>query len=263
MRGATGLHFVKVGDIAFQSTLPIRGATLREFLDLMVKRFQSTLLMRGATDGSSCRSSADRFQSTLLIRGATTCYGRLICCARRFQSTLLIRGATTRPAGVPDGSCGFQSTLLMRGATSFMALRSVASVFQSTLLMRGATCILCLHDGTHAISIHAPHARSDLTADRMAVLAGIISIHAPHARSDCRHREVRQLRRPYFNPRSSCEERRPSSRCPNSCRLSIHAPHARSDAGLSMLPGDWRGFQSTLLMRGATSSRSLPPCCRY
>ena len=56
-----------------------------------------------------------------------------------------------------------------------------------------------------------------------------ISIHAPHARSDF---SACPLRPPgaYFNPRSSCEERRARQ---DACR----------DAGQ---------FQSTLLMRGAT-----------
>ena len=57
------------------------------------------------------------------------------------------------------------------------------------------------------ISIHAPHARSDVKEKHLAKLGEIISIHAPHARSDpCwrgRHNGCQ-----YFNPRSSCEERR-------------------------------------------------------
>ena len=57
----------------------------------------------------------------------------------------------------------------------------------------------------------------------------------------------------YFNPRSSCEERRDAGnhRVPEA-GISIHAPHARSDGlrhGLGVLA---RQFQSTLLMRGAT-----------
>ena len=57
----------------------------------------------------------------------------------------------------------------------------------------------------------------------------LISIHAPHARSDARRLLAHGVRR-YFNPRSSCEERRP------------FAPLTSSHCG----------FQSTLLMRGAT-----------
>ena len=63
------------------------------------------------------------------------------------------------------------------------------------------------------ISIHAPHARSD--GARLSVKKNlIISIHAPHARSDLSP-QAENLPNPYFNPRSSCEERpwTLSSRC--------------------------------------------------
>ena len=58
----------------------------------------------------------------------------------------------------------------------------------------------------------------------------------------------------YFNPRSSCEERR-AVRMVNRVGdflISIHAPHARSD--LERVADRYRihRFQSTLLMRGAT-----------
>ena len=102
----------------------------------------------------------------------------------------------------------FQSTLLMRGATERQKRRAEeARKFQSTLLMRGATARQCREDQRQRkISIHAPHARSDLTDYR----AGQRSL--------------------YFNPRSSCEER-PELRRNKvlSLDISIHAPHARSD----------------------------------
>ena len=122
----------------------------------------------------------------------------------------------------------FQSTLLMRGATAPVYRSELKGKFQSTLLMRGATShqsISGCHDG---ISIHAPHARSD----------------------DHRAPVVQSIR--YFNPRSSCEERRAYISLERSfCIISIHAPHARSDTmwGTSQ---DIFLFQSTLLMRGAT-----------
>ena len=56
----------------------------------------------------------------------------------------------------------FQSTLLMRGATStYPPLCVRLKKFQSTLLMRGATDAYGKGPGWYAISIHAPHARSD------------------------------------------------------------------------------------------------------
>ena len=56
----------------------------------------------------------------------------------------------------------------------------------------------------------------------------------------------------HFNPRSSCEERRPLHDDRGQLQhISIHAPHARSDAtsGNALV---LTKFQSTLLMRGAT-----------
>ena len=56
-----------------------------------------------------------------------------------------------------------------------------------------------------------------------------ISIHAPHARSDIR--STNSTHHQYnFNPRSSCEERRVLPVVLSvSFTISIHAPHARSD----------------------------------
>ena len=66
-----------------------------------------------------------------------------------------------------------------------------------------------------AISIHAPHARSDPDAQSQA-LHRAISIHAPHARSDMMStRSARTSSN--FNPRSSCEER-PGRLSPNGNR---------------------------------------------
>ena len=78
------------------------------------------------------------------------------------------------------------------------------------------------------ISIHAPHARSD-SAEEKHHEHGQISIHAPHARSDATAARAQTDKR-YFNPRSSCEERLLTA-----SRISATV-----------------GFQSTLLMRGAT-----------
>ena len=84
---------------------------------------------------------------------------------------------------------------------------------------------------TRHISIHAPHARSDPGQVRLSDAYGQISIHAPHARSDHHRLSTCPLRQQFqstllmrgatrracrtarssshFNPRSSCEERRP------------------------------------------------------
>ena len=104
------------------------------------------------------------------------------------------------------------------------------------------------------ISIHAPHARSDAALESSDFSAQI-SIHAPHARSDSRTARITRCARLNFNPRSSCEERpfaavdeageqvhfNPRS----SCEERQHPEEHRC--------GQVRRFQSTLLMRGATS----------
>ena len=83
---------------------------------------------------------------------------------------------------------------------------------------------------TFEISIHAPHAGSDLSI-RYPAVDSLISIHAPHAGSDPQRRQPGSSRH-YFNPRSQCGERRNES-------------YTYSVNGT---------FQSTLPMRGATWS---------
>ena len=172
----------------------------------------------------------------------------------------------------------FQSTLLMRGATSWSPRRQSRRYFnprssceerQPMVAPRGVERYISIH-APHArsdilnvtplpgryISIHAPHARSDICPGLLIRLAPI-SIHAPHARSDhCRpHGDTRGN---YFNPRSSCEER--LARCRQDAArqvISIHAPHARSDMRSRQSAVRQGGFQSTLLMRGATFMPSL------
>jgi len=79
----------------------------------------------------------------------------------------------------------FQSTPLTRGATSASVSTIFVDIpFQSTPLTRGATSFLVPVDtAIGAISIHAPHARSDSALGWGQAYHGI-SIHAPHARSD-------------------------------------------------------------------------------
>ena len=126
--------------------------------------------------------------------------------------------------------------------------RCSVDIFQSTLLMRGATVAVTVNVKS-LISIHAPHARSDIRDSYEYVMTknfnprssceerrrqqGPRSIQQDfNPRSSCEERHgllgpVRLSK--YFNPRSSCEERRHRRR--DRCReaISIHAPHARSD----------------------------------
>ena len=82
--------------------------------------------------------------------------------------------------------------------------------------------------GLYRISIHAPHARSDHECNFYDRAHGYFN-----PRSSCEERRLRSrsgyLRR-HFNPRSSCEERPPGKllECAD-LPISIHAPHARSD----------------------------------
>ena len=123
-----------------------------------------------------------------------------------FQSTLLMRGATTMARAGTKPTCNFNPR---------------SSCEERRRRRRGARHLTL-------ISIHAPHARSDVEYGLIGKWYAI-SIHAPHARSDV------PLRSMIFTS-----------------RISIHAPHARSD----FLSVGWEGlmikFQSTLLMRGAT-----------
>ena len=129
--------------------------------------------------------------------------------------------------------------------------------FQSTLLMRGATKQSSAAAVLLDISIHAPHARSDAPRQAAHARKARISIHAPHARSDT-SRRTSGRRMANFNPRSSCEERRPLRRnMADAVVISIHAPHARSDDIRKALSDLIKEFQSTLLMRGATVFAAL------
>ena len=102
------------------------------------------------------------------------------------------------------------------------------------------------------ISIHAPHARSDLLPK---LHRGFYQHFNP--RSSCEerrmvHGSIGSMF--HFNPRSSCEERPYSSETSAATSaISIHAPHARSDDSLEEAAAVMLEFQSTLLMRGATA----------
>ena len=126
----------------------------------------------------------------------------------------------------------FQSTHLMRGATLLTTSARQTDLFQSTHLMRGATGIGIDFFNKYHISIHAPHARCDCWLKRAAEELAYFN---PRTSCEVRPRSPRNVRSGrHFNPRTSCEVRllvKKSSR-----RISL--------------------FQSTHLMRGATSQSS-------
>ncbi len=147
---------------------------------------------------------------------------------RPFQSTLLMRGATLPPTRSlraplnfnPRSSCEERQSggRLQRISRHFNPRSSceerhlgglnkrIHILFQSTLLMRGATTQGAAERRPCDISIHAPHARSDMDSKATKPYPQI-SIHAPHARSDHASHNL-QCQANDFNPRSSCEERR-------------------------------------------------------
>ena len=143
--------------------------------------------------------------------------------------------------------------------------------------MRGATTVI--KDNlieVYDISIHAPHARSDIVDARVdivksrfqstllmrgatntfAMVGAIVMDFNP--RSSCEERPVswsRSLLILYFNPRSSCEERRCRGR--RCARNPYFNPRSSCEERRALKPELMTGavtFQSTLLMRGATSA---------
>ena len=253
--------------------------------------------MRGATTSIKSSGFAPKFQSTLLMRGATSCRGgrhrghdisihapharsdRLTAPPRSQRghfnprSSCEERPATTSCMDAVDSRI-FQSTLLMRGATCasidlFLCLRA----FQSTLLMRGATARLPYSYQAFRISIHAPHARSDVLPDHRWPRRAYFN-----PRSSCEERPTKSqlsglkgifqstllmrgatLTVPMtiaptidFNPRSSCEERRTASASTRSRADFNPRSSCEERRGVISLKTADRIFQSTLLMRGAT-----------
>ena len=110
--------------------------------DLKTKRhtFQSTLPMRGATGRTGWKIGSVLFQSTLPMRGATS------DCLRTTRSRWNFN---------PHSPCGERLLLFVR--------MYFGTLFQSTLPMRGATHVYALCRDFKDISIHTPHAGSDLS----------------------------------------------------------------------------------------------------
>ena len=166
------------------------------------------------------------FQSTLLMRGATRLHHlrlrrryfnpRSSCEERRAAVTptcITARISIHAPHARSDDRClpsaasitNFNPRSSCEERRMAAYIQQACKEFQSTLLMRGATPPACAANPHQHISIHAPHARSDVQ-DRHRQILFRISIHAPHARSDLEpHHRVALI------------------------GISIHAPHARSD----------------------------------
>ena len=164
-----------------------------------------------------------------------------------------MRGATGRVIRIEPAYHCFNPRPSCEGRPAIQATSDALGQFQSTPLMRGATRIRRRGNALEVVSIHAPHARGDLTSwtasrprscfnprpsceGRLGRRDGggdraRVSIHAPHARGDSSSWPPPSSRS-CFNPRPSCEGRHRTD------RTNIH-PSV---------------FQSTPLMRGATKT---------
>ena len=165
---------------------------------------------------------------------------RILLITPIFQSTLLMRGATRQAAVLSTARCDFNPrSSCEERHLHIRNTREIKFLFQSTLLMRGATRAQHKSYGQlQAISIHAPHARSDTRLLNRRVGRWRISIHAPHARSD-----TLTLNRAWRGDLFQSTLLMRGATCSQVCLQEKHLQ-----------------FQSTLLMRGATRGRSQDSC---
>ena len=175
-----------------------------------------------------------QFQSTPLMRGATSCGDRTTRATTGFNPRPSCEGRRARKSAFHSRG-RFNPRPSCEGRPDGMHTHSSFSQFQSTPLMRGATTSSARPCRAAPVSIHAPHARGDLSA-HPAALPLDVSIHAPHARGDWLVFAARDV--PV---------------------VSIHAPHARGDGSCETKLIALLKFQSTPLMRGATTRLGLTP----
>ena len=153
------------------------------------------------------------FQSTLLMRGATSCevcragecnFNPRSSCEERLGN--IISCYTRNRDFNPRSSCEERLDRQIRSLIEYISIHApharsdVIPLRDIIRDVRSSHFRAMLH-----ISIHAPHARSDHSLLCNSNFSSI-SIHAPHARSDL-HRYGCLHHCSYFNPRSSCEER--------------------------------------------------------
>ena len=146
----------------------------------------------------------------------------------------------------------FQSTLPMRGATRpVFPLAASRTHFNPRSPCGERPAFLHRHCIRKDFNPRSPCGERLLPAPRSSCGAPI-SIHAPHAGSDLPFRAVFSTGAD-FNPRSPCGERLDAGDHPDRPRISIHAPHAGSDVRPILRSDRAVQFQSTLPMRGATA----------
>ena len=191
-------------------------------------KFQSTLPMRGATNNGDFT-----YQWASNFNPRSPC-GERLCPTH--SGIIFVDFNPRSPCGerhlapkVKITVAIFQSTLPMRGATEVTTDNAQYLVFQSTLPMRGATMFKKYAKPLTDISIHAPHAGSDLFV--------CILLSPPrhfNPRSPCGERLFGTFPKvPDFIFQSTLPMRGATARTLQSlsrCLISIHAPHAGSDS---------------------------------
>ena len=189
----------------FQSTLPTRGATVSGCTREILFTFQSTLPTRGATGVSMIRWISRLFQSTLPTRGATH-QGRETGDAAAVSIHAPHAGSDASSTRTPPTLSGFnprsprgerpqtQARSLGRESRGFnprspRGERLFGQIFKQALhgfnprSPRGERHKRMMPYVGIVVSIHAPHAGSDLHLGLVIPVAEV-SIHAPHAGSD-------------------------------------------------------------------------------
>ena len=139
--------------------------------------------MRGATAFALCFYISDKFQSTHPMRGATCNIG-VKNVTTQFQSTHPMRGATV-PRPLSGDGRGYFNPRTPCEVRQYMKTRWIhIQTFQSTHPMRGATgfSYIPVQQGYH-FNPRTPCEVRPTTARDIRYIA-IISIHAPHARCD-------------------------------------------------------------------------------
>ena len=220
-----------MGDISIHAP-HARSDTTTQYI-VLCKLFQSTLLMRGATSALAWSSSSIRY-----FNPRSSCEERLdsihICC-------IFIKHFN------PRSSCEERPKKTARPSQSISNFNPRSSCEERRDSFRRYMEKDYFNPRSSCEERHMPvvgtvtlvyfNPRSSCEERRHTLFIeqrNVISIHAPHARSDVRR-----------------------SKADVGHAISIHAPHARSDIASRILIFA-RRFQSTLLMRGATSEP--PPC---
>ena len=214
---------------AFQSTLPLRGATQRHSIGQIADQFQSTLPLRGAT----LANAASILPHLISIHAPLTGSDPLRRAYKKRRNHFNPRSPYgERPYSYKrnSGAYYFNPRSPYGERQNPRRVFRMIDIFQSTLPLRGATKFKVVHAVQKNISIHAPLTGSDSQV-RGVKNDQFISIHAPLTGSD----KFGQIQRQFFH-------------------ISIHAPLTGSDFPATVDNISCWKFQSTLPLRGATST---------